>query len=373
MARAFNARVRHRDFSPGDLVLRKVLHVTPDSRGKFSYKYDGPFVVKEASLSPVQVRSGTLRDAPRRRIRVCLMRQTVLLGHRKSLGNAPRRLGPSWSHSGPPTSFRSIMVPFSPFRPFGSIPVIEVHPGHIRVHPGHSGPSWSHSGPSWSFKSILVTFGSTPVIQVYPGSCIRVYLDHPGLSWFMHSGPSRSFRSILVHAFGSIPVIQVYPGSCIRVHPGHSGLSWFMHSGRSQSFRSIPVHAFGSIPVIQVYPGSCIRVYPGHIQDYSDSWTSRPIPVLIPRAVSQYIQAGHEQPGGSYNKTVAGTKKGDHQDRGTSFKQPFETRLGFPKYVSVVTNVSRQASGAFPRKTEITTIFEHPTTIPECLETFREH
>ncbi|PKI45187.1 hypothetical protein CRG98_034424 [Punica granatum] len=32
MARAFNA---------------KVLHVTPDSRGKFSYKYDGPFVVKE--------------------------------------------------------------------------------------------------------------------------------------------------------------------------------------------------------------------------------------------------------------------------------------------------------------------------------------
>ncbi|PKI61306.1 hypothetical protein CRG98_018297 [Punica granatum] len=47
MARAFNAKVRHREFSPGDLVLRKVLHVTPDSRGKFSYKYDGPFVVKE--------------------------------------------------------------------------------------------------------------------------------------------------------------------------------------------------------------------------------------------------------------------------------------------------------------------------------------
>ncbi|PKI74226.1 hypothetical protein CRG98_005347 [Punica granatum] len=49
MARAFNARVRHRDFNPGDLVLRKVLHVTPDSRGKFSYKYDGPFVVKEVN------------------------------------------------------------------------------------------------------------------------------------------------------------------------------------------------------------------------------------------------------------------------------------------------------------------------------------
>ncbi|PKI67485.1 hypothetical protein CRG98_012069 [Punica granatum] len=47
MARAFNAKVRHREFNPGDLVLRKVLHVTPDSRGKFSYKYNGPFVVKE--------------------------------------------------------------------------------------------------------------------------------------------------------------------------------------------------------------------------------------------------------------------------------------------------------------------------------------
>ncbi|XP_031375657.1 uncharacterized protein LOC116190138 [Punica granatum] len=47
MARAFNARVRHREFRPGDLVLRKVLHITPDSRGKFAYKYDGPFVVRE--------------------------------------------------------------------------------------------------------------------------------------------------------------------------------------------------------------------------------------------------------------------------------------------------------------------------------------
>ncbi|PKI42780.1 hypothetical protein CRG98_036826 [Punica granatum] len=47
MARAFNARVCHREFNPGDLVLRKVLHITPDSRGKFAYKFDGPFVVRE--------------------------------------------------------------------------------------------------------------------------------------------------------------------------------------------------------------------------------------------------------------------------------------------------------------------------------------
>ncbi|PKI15938.1 hypothetical protein CRG98_049515, partial [Punica granatum] len=47
MARAFNAKVHHREFKPGDLVMRKVLHIAPDSRGKFAYKYDGPFVVTE--------------------------------------------------------------------------------------------------------------------------------------------------------------------------------------------------------------------------------------------------------------------------------------------------------------------------------------
>ncbi|PKI58223.1 hypothetical protein CRG98_021394 [Punica granatum] len=47
MARAFNKKVRLRKFSPGNLVLRKVLHIAPDSKGKLAYKYDGPFIVKE--------------------------------------------------------------------------------------------------------------------------------------------------------------------------------------------------------------------------------------------------------------------------------------------------------------------------------------
>ncbi|PKI67611.1 hypothetical protein CRG98_011991 [Punica granatum] len=47
MAQAFNKKVCPREFSPGDLVLQKVLHIAPDSRGKFAYKYDGPFIVKE--------------------------------------------------------------------------------------------------------------------------------------------------------------------------------------------------------------------------------------------------------------------------------------------------------------------------------------
>ncbi|PKI60750.1 hypothetical protein CRG98_018870 [Punica granatum] len=40
MARAFNKKVRPCEFSLGDLVLRKVLHIALDSRGKFAYKYD---------------------------------------------------------------------------------------------------------------------------------------------------------------------------------------------------------------------------------------------------------------------------------------------------------------------------------------------
>ncbi|PKI42442.1 hypothetical protein CRG98_037173 [Punica granatum] len=47
MARAFNKKIRPHEFSPSDLVLRKVLHIAPDSRGKFAYKDDGPFIVKE--------------------------------------------------------------------------------------------------------------------------------------------------------------------------------------------------------------------------------------------------------------------------------------------------------------------------------------
>ncbi|PKI79036.1 hypothetical protein CRG98_000579 [Punica granatum] len=47
MARAFNKKDRPREFSLDDLVLRKVLHIAPDSRGKFAYKYDDPFIVKE--------------------------------------------------------------------------------------------------------------------------------------------------------------------------------------------------------------------------------------------------------------------------------------------------------------------------------------
>jgi hypothetical protein len=46
-ARTFNKKVRPRELQEGDLVLRKLLKVNPDSRGKFVPKYEGPYVVKK--------------------------------------------------------------------------------------------------------------------------------------------------------------------------------------------------------------------------------------------------------------------------------------------------------------------------------------
>src|SRR4051812_8241270 len=46
MKQAFNKKVRPREFQEGDLVLKKILSFQPDSRGKWSPNYEGPFVVK---------------------------------------------------------------------------------------------------------------------------------------------------------------------------------------------------------------------------------------------------------------------------------------------------------------------------------------
>ncbi len=47
MARAFNKKVHPREFKAGDLILRKVLHISADSRGKFTPKYKGSYIMKK--------------------------------------------------------------------------------------------------------------------------------------------------------------------------------------------------------------------------------------------------------------------------------------------------------------------------------------
>ncbi|XP_058727787.1 uncharacterized protein LOC131599463 [Vicia villosa] len=46
MKQAFNKKVRPREFQEGDLVLKKILSFQPDSRGKWSPNYEGPYIVK---------------------------------------------------------------------------------------------------------------------------------------------------------------------------------------------------------------------------------------------------------------------------------------------------------------------------------------
>ncbi|XP_057453231.1 uncharacterized protein LOC130745105 [Lotus japonicus] len=48
MKKAFDKRVRPRELQEGDLVLKKILPIHKDSRGKWTPNYEGPYVVKKA-------------------------------------------------------------------------------------------------------------------------------------------------------------------------------------------------------------------------------------------------------------------------------------------------------------------------------------
>jgi len=45
---AFGKKVHPREFREGDLVLKKILPIHKDSRGKWTPNYEGPYVVKKA-------------------------------------------------------------------------------------------------------------------------------------------------------------------------------------------------------------------------------------------------------------------------------------------------------------------------------------
>ena len=46
MKRAFDKKVRPRIFKEGDPVLKKIILPHPDSRGKWTPNYEGPYIVK---------------------------------------------------------------------------------------------------------------------------------------------------------------------------------------------------------------------------------------------------------------------------------------------------------------------------------------
>ena len=48
MKKAFDKRVRPREFHEGELVLKKILPIQKDHRGKWTPNYEVPYVVKKA-------------------------------------------------------------------------------------------------------------------------------------------------------------------------------------------------------------------------------------------------------------------------------------------------------------------------------------
>ena len=48
LKKAFEKKVHHREFSEGDLVLKKILLAQKDHLGKWAPNYEGPYVVKKA-------------------------------------------------------------------------------------------------------------------------------------------------------------------------------------------------------------------------------------------------------------------------------------------------------------------------------------
>ena len=48
MKKAFDRKVKFREFREGDLVLRKIMSFNTDSRGKWTPNFEGPYVVKKA-------------------------------------------------------------------------------------------------------------------------------------------------------------------------------------------------------------------------------------------------------------------------------------------------------------------------------------
>jgi len=48
MIKAYDKKVRPRQFHQGELVLKKILPIHKDARGKWTPNWEGPYVVKQA-------------------------------------------------------------------------------------------------------------------------------------------------------------------------------------------------------------------------------------------------------------------------------------------------------------------------------------
>ena len=47
MIRAFNKKVKYREYQAGDLVIKRIILPQGDPKGKWTPTYEGPFVIKK--------------------------------------------------------------------------------------------------------------------------------------------------------------------------------------------------------------------------------------------------------------------------------------------------------------------------------------
>ena len=55
MKKAFDKKVKPREFREGDLVLRKIMYFNADSKGKWTPNFEGPYVFKKALFGGVLI------------------------------------------------------------------------------------------------------------------------------------------------------------------------------------------------------------------------------------------------------------------------------------------------------------------------------
>jgi hypothetical protein len=58
IARAYDRKVRPREFKEGDLVLRKILLLPSENHSKWAPNYEGPYVVKKAFSGGALIQTG---------------------------------------------------------------------------------------------------------------------------------------------------------------------------------------------------------------------------------------------------------------------------------------------------------------------------
>ena len=55
MIKAFNKKIKHQVYQAGDLVIKRIILLQGDPRGKWTPTYEGPFIIKKIFLGGAMI------------------------------------------------------------------------------------------------------------------------------------------------------------------------------------------------------------------------------------------------------------------------------------------------------------------------------